>query len=449
VSTTTGISGLVRVTVTAGERRTDLALPATVSVADLLPELARSLGILDPLTVHAGFHLHTVDGQQLSGSTGLAFQNVRDGAVLTLTSGIDDEPPRVYDDVVEAMADVVERELQPWEPSAARRTALAAAAALLCLGALATGLQRPSVVAGALAGVVAIVLTAAAVVLARVEKEHEVAVLLAWAGVAYGAVCGLTVVEGSELLAEPLAAAGGVALALGLVSFAGLVEHRSLMLPAVIVGAVAAASSGIISGTDFRPAAVYTVALTVAVLIVGILPIIALAASGNRSPEPQNPADLPAEPAPVEERHVRDGASLGHDVLLASTITIGLLAILIAPLAVTLGVTGALTAMFACLILLLRTRQHRAGSEVFAGLGTGLVGLMSVAISILVLQPDWRPSLAVILAATAAVTLVVTLVPSTPSVARGRTAEIVEVVALVAMLPLVITAIGLVSTVRS
>jgi type VII secretion integral membrane protein EccD len=449
VTTTTGVSGLVRVTVTAGERRTDLALPATVSVADLLPELARSLGILDPLTVHAGFHLHTVDGQQLSGSTGLAFQNVRDGAVLTLTSGIDDEPPRVYDDVVEAMADVVERELQPWEATAARRTALAAAGVLLCLGALATGLQRPSVVAGALAGVVAIILTASALVLARLEKEHEVALLLAWGGIAYGAVCGLTVVDGTELLAEPLAAAGGVALTLGLISFAGLVERRSLMLPAVIVGAVAAASSGIVAGTDFRPAAVYTVALTVSVLIVGILPIIALAASGNRSPEPQNPADLPVEPVAVEERDVRHGASLGHDVLLASTITVGLLAILIAPLAVTLGVTGALTAAFACLVLLLRTRQHRAGSEVFAGLGTGLVGLMSVAVSILVLQPDWRPSLAVILAATAAITLIVTLVPSTPSVTRGRTAEIVEVIALVAMLPLVITAIGLVSTVRS
>ncbi len=160
--------------------------------------------------MHAGFHLHTVDGQQLSGSTGLAFQNVRDGAVLTLTSGIDDEPPRVYDDVVEAMADVVERELQPWE--AERRPG--APPLLRPLYCCASARSRracndPSVVAGALAGVVAIVLTAAAVVLARVEKEHEVALLLAWAGVAYGAVCGLTVVEGSELLAEPLAAAGG------------------------------------------------------------------------------------------------------------------------------------------------------------------------------------------------------------------------------------------------
>ena len=42
-----GTSGLVRVTVTSGTRRVDLVLPGAVPVAELVPELARSVGLLD------------------------------------------------------------------------------------------------------------------------------------------------------------------------------------------------------------------------------------------------------------------------------------------------------------------------------------------------------------------------------------------------------------------
>lgn len=444
-----GISGLVRVTVAAGERRMDFALPGSISVAELLPELARSLGVLDPQTVHTGFRLHTADGQQLIGSTGLAFQNIHDGALLTITVGLDEAEQRVYDDVVEAMADVVEDEMKPWDAASARRTALVTAAALLGLGALAIGLQRPSIVAGALAGVVAILLVAAALVVARVEDEHEVALMLGWAAVVYAAVCGLTSVSADQLLSEPLAAAGAAAMLLGFVSAIGLVHHRALLLPAVTAGALTAASSAVVAFGGFPAAEVYTVTLVFSVLAMSLLPWLALGAAGNRSPQPQDPSDMPAEPSTIQARDVRAGAALGHEVLLGVTVTIGLLVVLIAPLAVSLGVCGTLIPVCGSVILMLRTRQHRAGSEVAAGLGTGLAGLLSVGISVLVLQPEWRPILALALAGCAAATLVVTLVPSTPSVARGRIAEIGELVALVAMLPLLVIAIGVVASVRS
>ena len=44
--TTPVSSGLVRVTVASGSRRVDLVLPGAVPVAELVPELARSVGIL-------------------------------------------------------------------------------------------------------------------------------------------------------------------------------------------------------------------------------------------------------------------------------------------------------------------------------------------------------------------------------------------------------------------
>ncbi|MFB9764466.1 EsaB/YukD family protein, partial [Nocardioides kongjuensis] len=103
-------SGLVRVTVTSGTRRVDLVLPGAIPVAELLPELARSVGLLDPATVHGGYRVGTSEGRRLALDTGLTLQGIEDGGLLTVTAGVDDPAPRVYDDVVEAMTDVVERD---------------------------------------------------------------------------------------------------------------------------------------------------------------------------------------------------------------------------------------------------------------------------------------------------------------------------------------------------
>ncbi len=130
-------AGLVRVSVVAGERRADLALPGAIPVAELLPELCRALGTLDAQTAYAGYELRTSEGRALTSDTGLIFQGVEDGSVLTIVSGVDQEPPRVYDDVVEAMADAVESDLRPWDPASGRRTALTtggAAARAGCAG---------------------------------------------------------------------------------------------------------------------------------------------------------------------------------------------------------------------------------------------------------------------------------------------------------------------------
>ena len=102
-------SGLVRVTIASGSRRVDLVLPGSIPVAELVPELARSVGLLDASTVYGGYRLVTQEGRILVNNAGLtAMQGIEDGGLLTVTAGVDDKAPRVYDDVVEAMADVAE-----------------------------------------------------------------------------------------------------------------------------------------------------------------------------------------------------------------------------------------------------------------------------------------------------------------------------------------------------
>ncbi len=440
-------ASLVRVTVVGGGRRADLVLPATLPVAELLPELCRTVGVLDPATAYAGYELHAAGGRRLSGEAGLTLQGIEDGAVLSVVVGADQRPPRVYDDIVEAMADAVEGDLQPWDPASGRRTALSAGALLLGLGGLALALQRPDPVAGAAAGVGSLLLLAAALTLARVRAEHTAALVLAWTSVFYAAIAGLAVVDSGPVLELPLAAAGGGALLVGLISFFGLVERRPLMLPATVVGAVLAAGSGLADATDLAPANVYVVALVVVVLTGSALPWFALGSTGTNVEQAHSHADLTAEPADIDPDAVRAGARMGHEVLLAVTATVGILLVLVSPLAVGLDVTGALVVVMSSVALMLRTRQYRVGSEVAVGLVCGVAGLVATAAAALLLQPSWHVGLALVLAAAAAVLLVSTLVPMPPSVRRGRLGDVAELVALVSLLPLLVFAIGVVGAV--
>src|SRR3546814_19447776 len=110
---------------------------------------------------------------------------------------------------------------------------------------------------------------------------------------------------------------------------------------------------------------------------------------------------------------------VGHEILMAVTATVGVLLVLTAPMAVSLGLSGALIAIAASFVVMLRTRQYRSGSEVLAGLTAGVLGLIPTAAAALALPPDWRAPIAVVLPAAGALVLTSRLVPSTPPVRTG------------------------------
>ncbi|WP_182525401.1 type VII secretion integral membrane protein EccD [Nocardioides dongkuii] len=447
VATTAATSGLVRVTVASGTRRVDLVLPGSVPVAELLPELARSVGLLDALTVHGGYRLVTAEGRVLASDGGLIMQGVEDGGLLTVAAGIDEEPPRVYDDVVEAMTDVVERDLRPWQPAAGRRTALWAAALLLGLGAVALLVQRGSMLAAVAAVLVAVVLVAGAVVLSRVQHEAEAAVAVAWMGTAYAAVGGLLLVTDGPFFGLRVACAGAGAMIAGLLALVGIGEGRTLVIPPVVVGAVFLATGLLMRATDFDPAVVLTTALVLVVLAGSAFPWLALGVTGTAVDQLYTPADIVADPDDIDPVRVRADARVAHDILVAISATVGLLLVVIVPLAVQLGIAGTVLAVVACGVVMLRTRQYRTGAEVMVGLVSGVLGLGVVAASVLWSWPDWRPTAAVVLAAAGAVLLAVTLLPATPSVRRGRLGDVVETIGLLTLLPLLVVATGVVSSI--
>jgi type VII secretion integral membrane protein EccD len=444
----TSASGLVKVTVTSGTRRVDLVLPSAVPVAELLPELARSVGLLDGSTVYGGYRLVTQEGRELASDASLTMQGVEDGGVLAVAAGVDDDPPRVYDDVVEAMTDIVERDLKPWQPATGRRTALIASSLLLGLGAVALLIQDGALAATA-AVLVSLALATGAVVLSRAQGEPEASVAVAWMAAAYGAVAGLMLAPSGDLFGAPVAAAGAGALVVGLVCLVGLGEGRTLVLPPVVVGAIFLATGLVMQAASFDAAVVLTTSMVLIVIAGSVFPWLALGATSTSVDQLFTVADITADPDEVDAADVGADARVAHEILVAISGTVGLLLVLISPLAVSLGLFGTLVAVMSCLVVMLRTRQYRVGSEVLVGLVSGIVGLASIAVSVLWIHPDWRPAAAVSLAATGAVLLALTLVPSTPSVRRGRLGDVAETVALVTLPPLLILATGVFAAVRS
>ena len=177
----------------------------------------------------------------LAGDAGLAVQGIEDGGLLTVTAGVDDVPPRVYDDVVEAMADIVERDLEPWVPVAGRRTALTAASLLMALGAVALFLQA-SGFARAAAAAVALVLATGAIVVSRAQREAEAAVVMAWMGAPTPPSRASCSPRAGPCSACPwrTPALGRRSLAWSVSSGSG--EGRTLMIPPLVVGALCLAS---------------------------------------------------------------------------------------------------------------------------------------------------------------------------------------------------------------
>lgn len=451
-STTPGAdpAGLVRISLRAGAARVDLAVPGAIAVAELLPDLAAEVGVLDATTAHAGYRLVRSDGSSLHAGYGLAEQGVLDGDILLVAIGAQDEPPRVYDDVVEAVADTVERAWRPWDATAARWTGLIAAAALLLVGAVALGLARdegvPVLVGGAVA---AVLLLAGGAALAHTRDEQLVGTVVAWLAAPYAAAAGLAAAEDEPVLRLPLAIAGGMVFAVGVIGMMALGRTRFAFLPSLAVGAAAAGCGGVLAAADdAEPGAAAAVVLVVAMLVGLLLPSFASATTGLRPPNPQTTAELLDEPEALPTDEVARRVGIGREMLLALSATVALLVLVSTPMVVDLGWTGAALAGVAAAALMLRTRSFRTYGEVAIGVAGGVGTAIAVVISAMVLHPDWRPALAGIGAGVGVLVLLAALRPGGVPLRARRIADLAESGTVMALVPLLVLASGLAEAVQ-
>jgi type VII secretion integral membrane protein EccD len=267
-----------RVTLVGSRRRIDLVLPSTEAVGSLLPDLLAMLGD-EAASPPRGRQLVGADGEVLAPEATLAEAGIPDGAVLRVVAQHDVPPAPVVHDVIEEVSDDTDTRAGRWGPVARRWTATAGVVAGCLLLAWMLGRAAPSrALAADLRTLAALALLGCGVVAGRVREPVGTALVLGGGAVALTASAAATEFVGWPAHARLVAAAAvaaGVTVLLGLTSPLGRVGVVGGGLALVLA---AAWGAGVTAGLPpERLAAVMGVA---SVVLLGLLPRVALTASG-------------------------------------------------------------------------------------------------------------------------------------------------------------------------
>ncbi|MEU6614219.1 type VII secretion integral membrane protein EccD [Streptomyces parvus] len=457
--TDSAVAETCRLTVRAPSATIDLAVPADVPVADLLPTLLRYVGeeAEEAGLDHAGWVLQRLGDAPLDEETTLARAGLADGAVLHLRPHTEALPEARLDDLVDGMAETVGRRLHTWHAGAARGLLVGAAVATV-----ATALVmvfRPGVAdsatRAACAAVAGVLLLAGAGSASRAVGDRLSATALGLLVAPCFALVGWVLpggdltgpdaarVVGARLLAAGAAAAGGAVLALA----ATAVGAPALLATAVV--AVASAVSGALMGyTSLDAAASVALVATVVVLAAGAVAPFAFKLAGMRMPAlPSSAGQLQEGIDPYAGDEVAERTELAGrwvTALFAATGTIAAAAL--AVLAHHPDLPETLTALALALLLLLHSRGLVHIGQRLTLAVPGILGLLLLARAWAVdSDADGRVIVfAVLLASAAALVTASWIVPGRRVLPYwGRAAELAHTGFAVALLPFALWVAGL------
>ncbi|AGL21405.1 type VII secretion integral membrane protein EccD [Actinoplanes sp. N902-109] len=472
--------GLARVTISAPQRRVDVALPEHVPLAELLPEVLRHAGegLADDGERHGGWVLRRTDGVALATSQGLFPQGVRDGEVLHLVPAREEWPELEYDDVVEAIADGARRRGTVWSPESTRTATLAGSAVLLSLGLLAVLAAGPAWDGAAFVGLgVGLLLSLAGITASRAYGDARAGAALGGLALPYAFAGGAVLVtQGSAdrsgafallpWLGGPELLAGSVALLL-LAALGGVGVAASLRIFAagVLVGVLGAVTALISFLTSAEGAA--AVLMSLLVCGIGALPLVAIRFGKMPTPPVTLPTGAEAEQSFTGARNTGldaarerpDRARVFAAVSRTEELLTGLLtghAVLAAGAFVVLASAGGFSAQLlmglAVAALLLRSRLFVTLRQRVPMITAGLFGLFALGVDIL-----WGAgsttliglSVAGLLLAMATVAAGATWSRRAPSPYLGRAADLLDSLAVIAVIPVACAVVGLYSLVSS
>ena len=448
---------LARVTVTAPHRRAEMALPAGVPVADLLPSILRHCGeaLADSGEAHGGWVLRRIDGAPLETAGTLGAQ-IRDGDILHLVPAHAEWPEPDYDDLADAIAATSRRHAPPWSGHSTLNFGLAVVAAVLAVGLypmLSYGPGKP--VAGAVALGVALLLTLVGIVLARALADARSGGLVAAYALPYAFVGGLLVLPAAGS-APRVSAAHILVAAATLLLFSVLGYYGAASLGRIFVaGGMAGlfAVIGALAGLRWSAAGAAAVLVAILVAAVAGFPLLAMRIAKLPQPRvPQDPADLAAAALPARKDMFI--AVVRTDEVLTGLL-IGAAVLHVACAAVILGgggPAGLVLVGVVAVVNLLRARLFATLRHRLPLLIAGLAAAGILAIGVLArLAPEQRllvggvvvPLLACLVLAAA-----VSYSRRPPSPYLGRAAEILDVVLVLAVVPTAAAVLGLFGWIR-
>jgi type VII secretion integral membrane protein EccD len=472
-------AGLARVTISAPQRRIDVALPEHVPLVELLPELLSHSGegLADDGERHGGWLLRRADGAVLTPAQGLFPQGVRDGEVLHLVPARAEWPELEYDDVVEAIADGARRRGAAWSPGATRTATLSGAAVLLTAGILAVLRGGTAWSYGAYVALgIAVVLTLAAVTASRAYGNAVAGGALGGFALPYAGLGGALLVAddvgrsaaavGGPLvwLGAPQLLVGSVAILLvSVLGAVGVAAGLRVFAAGVTVGLLGAlaALAGFVFATD-GAAAVLMAAL---VCGIGVLPLLAIRFGKLPVPPVTLPTGEESEAfttgrssaldaarerpdrgrvfaAVARTEELLSGMLAGHAILFVCS------AIVLVPVG---GTSARVLVAVSAAALLLRSRLFITVRQRVPVLVAGLGGLSVLAIALVVEAGEG--GLLGLVAAAVLIALVVAVAGATyanrpPSPYMGRLADVVDVLTVVSVVPVACAVLDLYSRVR-
>ncbi|UXY32594.1 type VII secretion integral membrane protein EccD [Streptomyces sp. HUAS TT20] len=435
---------LSRVTLVGERRRIDLVLPAREPVGLLLPEILRLLD--DRVGERPELrHLLTPDGSALDHGSTLEAAGVRDGAVLRLVRAEDAPSAPVVHDVSDEVAEDLGGRSWRWGPGSRHITAglatvgWAGAAALFARTA-----YDPSVVAGALLAVAVVAALAGALLGRARQRRGLVATLLCSAGV-LGMMGVSSLADGRGWSAAPhvaaLASVGVVTLVL-LGWFTALGRGGLVGAAAVGVtvlgweGVVAVQSGAGMAGQQARVGAVLAVA---SVVVLGLLPRLALMASGLAGLD-----DRRAGGVSVSRYQVSAALAAAHRGLVLATVAVTVSAALAVMWALRAPTVWTVPlAVVTAVVMMLRARAFPLIAEVVGLLAGG--ALVAVRLLWVWVERSGAAGPALVVLAVLAVLPLAVLVVQPAEHVRvrlRRAGDLLESVGVIALLPLLIGVFG-------
>lgn len=427
-------------TLVGERRRADIVLLSDTPIGQLLPDILQLLGDRPgsgPMTRQ----LITSDGSVLPHDSTLASAGIVDGAVLRLVRTHSAPPAPVVHDVTDQVADDLDLRAWRWRPAARRASAGAASVAFTVIAAL---LARREFALDSLVGPcssLALVLLVAGVLVAKIGQGNRgltTALLLASGGLGV-----LTAWTAADAYAWPgsarLAGVAGV-----LVLTLGCLGCFSPLGKGGLVGAVTAAVVAVVwevaAAVQGDPARLGAVMAVFSLVLLGVLPRLALMASGLTALDDRRSGGVS-----VSRHQVGTALAATHRGLVLSTVVTAVSAAAagwLLTLAESPTVWAVLLVSLVVVVLVSRARAFPLVAEVV----TLLVAASCLLVRLVVV---WREHAAgagplAVLGAAAVLPLVVLAVqvPEHVQVRLRRVADLVESVGMVGLFPLAFGVFG-------
>ncbi|MGA5046196.1 type VII secretion integral membrane protein EccD [Streptomyces arboris] len=438
----TSRSELSRVTLVGERRRADIVLPSDTPIGQLLPDI---LQLLDdraasrPLTRQ----LLTSDGSALPHDSTLASAGVSDGAVLRLVRIHAAPPAPVVHDVTDQVADTLDLQAWRWRPAARRVAAGASTVAFSVVAALLARREFPlDTLAGALAAVTAVLLVGGALCARIGTGNRGLATALLFVSGGLGVLTAWTAADAYDWSgpARLAAVAAAVILALLLLGFFSPLGRGGL----IGAGATAAVTAvwEAVAAVESDPARLGAVMAVFSVVLLGMLPRLALMASGLTALDDRRSGGVS-----VSRHDVSNALAATHRGLALATVVTAVSATAagwLLTLSARPTVWTVLLPSVVAVVLLSRARAFPLVAEVVALFAAAAV--LVVRLVMLWMEQVSGGSGPVILLAVAALLPLLALSVEPPEHVRvrlRRTADLVESIGMVGLFPLAIGVFGM------